>query len=238
MNFLRSLFFVLIWFFSVQCGGQNTQWKLPVEQFQEKLNATKGGQVLDVRTPEEFLTGHLSGAKNLNFYASDFEKSLEKLDKKQPFFVYCKVGRRSAEAAQIMRRQGFQEVYEMDGGIMKWAAKNLPMEKGNARNQNKITKTDFDKMVAQSKPVVVDFYAPWCGPCRRMEPMLARQKSAWAEKLIIERINVDEAVDLSKSLKVESIPVFAVYVNGKEVKRREGELSQKDLEEWLAPWLK
>lgn len=238
MMFPRSVFFVFIWFLIVQCNGQNTQWKLPVEEFQKKMNATKGGQLLDVRTPEEFLTGHLSGARNMNFYAPDFEKSLEKLDKSQPFFVYCKVGGRSAEAAQIMRKQGFREVYEMDGGIMKWSAKNLPMEKGNARNQNKFTRVDFEKMLAQSRPVLIDFYAPWCGPCRRMEPMLARQKSAWADKVIIERINVDEAVELSKSLKVEGIPVFALYINGKEIKRTEGELSQKDLEDWLAPWLK
>ena len=98
-------------------------------KFAQKIKATAGAQVVDVRTPEEFSEGYLKGAVNINWNEDDFETNVAKLDKNKPAFVYCRVGKRSSAAAKKMRDMGFKEVYELDGGILDWEAEHLPLTK-------------------------------------------------------------------------------------------------------------
>nr|WP_290665566.1 rhodanese-like domain-containing protein [Ardenticatena sp.] len=83
--------------------------------------------ILDVRTPEEFTAGHIEGAQNIDFYAPDFEQQLAKLDKTKTYFVYCRSGNRSGQTIPIMKKLGFQHVYELRGGIAQWARQGLPL---------------------------------------------------------------------------------------------------------------
>jgi rhodanese-related sulfurtransferase len=76
--------------------------------------------IIDVRTPAEFEGGHLENAININLYGPDFKAKLETLDKSKAVSVYCKVGGRSAKAAEVMREMGFEEVYDLEGGIRNW----------------------------------------------------------------------------------------------------------------------
>lgn len=76
--------------------------------------------ILDVRTPEEFKAGHLKGAKNVNFYNETFENDIDEFDKRKKYLVYCKSGGRSRQAMFLMRDLGFEEVYNLTGGIMSW----------------------------------------------------------------------------------------------------------------------
>jgi rhodanese-related sulfurtransferase len=83
--------------------------------------------ILDVRTPEEFAQGHLSGAVNVDLMAPDFEGRLGALDKAKTYLVYCRTGNRSAKAIQIMGRLGFRSVYHMFEGIVGWQKKGFPL---------------------------------------------------------------------------------------------------------------
>ena len=83
--------------------------------------------ILDVRTPEEFAEGHLSGAVNVNLMAPDFESRLAGLNRGQTYLVYCRTGSRSAKATQAMRRLGFRSVYHMFEGIVGWQKKGFPL---------------------------------------------------------------------------------------------------------------
>ena len=85
--------------------------------------------LLDVRTPQEFSTGHIKGALNINFSAPDFASKIDELDKSATYLVYCKVGGRSSKAMQVMQEKGFKKVFNIEGGIDKWQAGNLPIEK-------------------------------------------------------------------------------------------------------------
>lgn len=75
---------------------------------------------LDVRTPEEFREGHLRNARLIDLYDPAFEQQVAKLDKNAPYLVYCRTGRRSQEAIRIMQAQGFKNLKNMDGGIVRW----------------------------------------------------------------------------------------------------------------------
>ena len=85
--------------------------------------------ILDIRTPQEFADGHIEGAINLDFYASNFKERLNTLDKSKTYMMYCRSGNRSGKALGMMKDQNFTEVYNMTGGIGSWAQKGLPVVK-------------------------------------------------------------------------------------------------------------
>lgn len=88
--------------------------------FAEKLKAAKNPQLLDVRTPEEFKSGHIGNAVNVDWYEDDFAAKAAKYDKSKPVFVYCKAGVRGKKAANKLAELGFTKIYNLEGGIDKW----------------------------------------------------------------------------------------------------------------------
>ncbi len=85
--------------------------------------------ILDVRTPEEFLGEYIENAVNLDYYSDTFKNDLDKLDKNKTYLIYCRSGRRSENALNIMKELDFREVYNMSGGIIKWKSEGLPTTK-------------------------------------------------------------------------------------------------------------
>ena len=93
-----------------------------------KTEVDKGtSQLIDVRTPEEFVRGHLAGAVNIDWLADDFSDISAKLDKRKPVLLYCAVGGRSEEAKAAMEKAGFPHVQDMLGGINAWKSNSLPI---------------------------------------------------------------------------------------------------------------
>lgn len=79
--------------------------------------------ILDVRAPWEFSEGHIEKAKNMDITDPDFSENIEKLDKNKKYLVYCKTGRRSGLALDVMIKSGFSEVYNLIGGYERWKKK-------------------------------------------------------------------------------------------------------------------
>lgn len=96
---------------------------LEVNLFEKTLNQTSNPQLVDVRTPQEYSAGHLQGAILMNIKDASFDSLLLTLDKTRPVFVYCRVGKRSLEAANILEKYKFKVVYNLDGGINAWKDK-------------------------------------------------------------------------------------------------------------------
>ena len=90
-----------------------------------QMTLIPAGNVIDVRTASEFAEGHVQGARNLDIQNGDFEKALETLDKGATYNVYCRSGRRSAAAAEMMRNAGFTNVVDL--GATEEAAKALAL---------------------------------------------------------------------------------------------------------------
>ena len=100
---------------------QITMNELPPTEWAELHGQTPEAIILDVRTEEEFESGYIKGALNLDIRGgADFIASVEELDKSKSYFVYCRSGARSGQACQLMGQMGFENVYNLEGGVLAW----------------------------------------------------------------------------------------------------------------------
>lgn len=116
---------IALGFNSCKDNSENKQITVisPEEVYEAVTNSDR--QLIDVRTTEEFAEGHVANSKNICVTEDDFKEKASKLNKNEPVYVYCKSGKRSANAAQILKEMGFTEIYDMDGGILNWEKQGL-----------------------------------------------------------------------------------------------------------------
>jgi thioredoxin 2 len=95
----------------------------------------------------------------------------------------------------------------------------------------------FERELHASVPVLVDFWAPWCGPCRMVSPLVERVGREHAGQLKVVKLNIDEAAEISERYGVRGIPLLVLFGNGSEVARQVGAVPQQQLEHWLRPHL-
>ena len=127
MNTRSPIFILIVAAFAFSCAQAQNKTSLSPQEFADKLKQSGDANILDVRTPGEFTSGHLAKAQNIDWNGDNFERQVVQMDKAKPAFVYCLRGSRSASAAAKMRSIGFKEVYELDGGIAKWQSAKLPV---------------------------------------------------------------------------------------------------------------
>jgi thioredoxin 1 len=105
------------------------------------------------------------------------------------------------------------------------------MTKQNLKN---VTKDDWDKEILKSElPVVVDFWAEWCWPCKMVEPIFEKLAEKYKDKIKFVRVNVDEEPEISQMYGIMSIPTFIILKNGKEIDRMIGAAPKEILEKFI-----
>ena len=212
MKNFKLFHFFFLFFLSAAClQAQNGSDKLSAPAFADKIKQTGDAVIVDVRTPEDFAKGHLINAQNINWNGNDFETGIARLDKTKPVFVYCLSGARSAAAAAKMRAEGFRQVYELMGGIMKWRAANLPETTNSRPTAQGINREKYEQLISSEKLILVDFYADWCEPCQKMKPYLEEIGRTMKEKVEVIRINADDNQSLCRELEIDALPVLALY---------------------------
>lgn len=222
---LKSFCLILFAGYFLSCNAQPAGALLEPLAFQDAFAREKQAVLLDVRTPQEWKGGILPNAVLVDYNAPDFKARVLKMNRDLPYFVYCLSGGRSGSAATFMREQGFKRVYELKGGTLAWSKAGLSLANAEAV-QDKISAYDYQQLIQSDELVLVDFYAPWCGPCRQMEPLLNEMTAAYKGKATIIRINIDENKNLQRALRIDEIPFFKRYKKGIEAGNFIGQLDR------------
>ena len=179
--------------------------------------------ILDVRTPDETQLGIIEGATLINIYDDDFETKIDLMEKSKPILVYCASGGRSSQAATILAEHGFMEIYNLEGGLYGWQNAGFPVTQAKSDLTSlKMTEDDLTALIQNEEVMLIDFYAPWCAPCKKMAPIIDEIEEDYAPWVSVEHVDVAANPSLGGSFDVSSIPVFAIFQDGKEIWRNTG----------------
>lgn len=185
-------------------------------------------QILDVRTLSEYNREHLKNALLADWTQFEvFKERVKSIDKEKPVYVYCLSGSRSSEAAARLRKEGFREVYHLQGGIMSWKKAKMPLE--GKPEVDEITMDQYLSQIPHNKTVLVDIGAVWCAPCKKMEPVIKEVLNKKGAEVMLIKIDGGVQEKLAGNLKAESFPTFIIYKRGKEVWRHTGLVSEEIL---------
>jgi len=209
----------------------NGVYQTDAETF-DKLIQKHDGTFIDVRTKSEFEAEHIKGAGQLNYYSFDFKKKLLMLPKDKPVYLYCNTGYRSQKASEILIKNGYTKVYNAEHGIMERNLKELPVVEGDKSQldkKNYMRVTDYYKIIQSDTLVFIDFYAPWCGPCRKMMPMIDSLKTEYFGKIHIVKVNSDVSKKLVKELKLIGVPHLVLFRKGEMLFEKNGYITRNEL---------
>ncbi|MBX7202537.1 MAG: thioredoxin [Bacteroidia bacterium] len=213
-------------------GGTQQKQDISAVEFEQLMKSKSDAQLIDVRTQKEFRERHLKGATLMDINEPAFNESITTLDKSKPVFVYCLGGGRSASAASRLKDAGFTEVYNLKGGILEWTAAGLPVEAAAGALQKKGKTLAELQALAQSKAyVLIDYHAVWCGPCRKIAPILQKFSDERKEQLMLLKIDADENPTLMTEKGIRAIPYIELYKDGKLIWQHSGIVTEEQLKQ-------
>ncbi|MDR0517887.1 MAG: thioredoxin [Fibromonadaceae bacterium] len=96
-----------------------------------------------------------------------------------------------------------------------------------------LTENSFEKIIQSGKPVLVDFWAPWCGPCKALGPTIDNLSELYKDKAVVAKVNIDDVPELAIKLDVSSIPTVKFFKNGNEIESFTGAYPQSKYQKVL-----
>jgi thioredoxin len=146
--------------------------------------------------------------------------------------VYCASGGRSGQAAQWLASNGFTQVENLKGGFNEWKSEKKPFDA--TANVVQLTIDQYYASLKSNKPVLVDFGAEWCPPCRKMQPVLDALQNEMKDKFKLVKVDGGINTAVMQQLDVSILPTFIVYKNGKEIWRKQGVVEKDELKKQLS----
>lgn len=224
------------------CTSVNKSQILNVKDFNDKTTSANA-KIIDVRTPEEFNEGCISGAVNIDYNGANFESELANLDKNETYLIYCLSGNRSGKALDKMHELGFKNIFHLDGGIKAWQAADMPLEvpgeitfKTETPEKTESQAPDFKTAIYGDKLVFIDFNATWCGPCRKMQPFVDMIKEERPNDVLVYGIDTDQQPQLAQEYQIVNLPTVILMKKGVVLYRQEGYHDQQSLNDLVTKY--
>ncbi|MCY1528513.1 thioredoxin [compost metagenome] len=129
--------------------------------------------------------------------------------------------------------------------MMAWNNQNLPVSKeptvavakkmvASSAAGDAVTVAQFQQMIKDNPVLVIDFSATWCGPCKRLSPILEKMEHEFAGKVKVQKVDVDLSEELSRFMNIQGIPYVVKYVNGKKVNEMVGLETEDNVRKFFA----
>jgi thioredoxin len=225
-RFIPVTLFLLV---SISLKAQVTT--LSPNDFYNRLKTVDNPQLFDLRNDTDFGVGHVKKAVNFDYNSEGFESFLlGNFDQNQPLFIYCYAGIRSSQAKTYISELGFKNVIELEKGFANWTASSKPYVSSQAFTKPiaAFTTKDFEREIRTTEILLVDFYADWCGPCKKMKPIL--QKIARENPHVkLLQVDADKSEDIVNAYKVNEIPTLILFKNGQQNWRDSGIKTEREL---------
>lgn len=122
--FILLLVLLSILLFNCQSTASKNLTHLTPDEFKSSIN-NDSIQLIDIRKPSEYATGHIPKAVNINYFSDDFFSIINKLNKEKPIYIYCRSGKRSAKSAFQFKKAGFNKIHNLQGGLLSWESRGF-----------------------------------------------------------------------------------------------------------------
>ena len=225
------LIFTLI--FSISCSNKNTLVfeKIDILSLDKILNDTDI-IILDVRTSEEINAGYIPNSTFIDYYDKNFENKINLIDTSKKIYTLCKSGGRSVKAAEILSKNGFRNVYNLEGGFMRWKANKMPYDinlvNNDSSNSFLISEKSLDSLIKNNTNTLIYISTKWCSPCKKMEPIIDKFVDDNGSLKVI-KIDLDANAYAQEKFDVKSLPAFVLYENNSVVWHKNGIIAYDDL---------
>jgi rhodanese-related sulfurtransferase len=230
---MRIIIFLIL-ILTISCSTNNVDYysSISIDKAAELLES-EDAIILDVRTKEEVSKGYIKDATFIDYYANDFKNKLNLIDKKKTIYVYCKSGGRSSKASEIISQMGFANVYNLEGGFMRWKLNDMPFNIDSAStqvlNNDVILQSDIDSILLANSKVLLCISTQWCLPCKKMEPIINKIDLDLKDNIHILKLDPDYNPLIIKKYNILSLPTFVLYEDNFEVWRKNGIIAYDDL---------
>lgn len=213
INFKSPLNLVLLGLFVFgfsACQAPAPTSGLTAQELEKKISTDKNLLLIDLRHGSEYHLQSISGAINIPYDKSTFEKDIAGLDKSKTIVVFSASGGSSEEALETLKKAGFTNVSELESGVNGW------LEAGKALSDN------FEKAIAGDKLVMVDFYTTWCGPCKMMAPFIHKIEKEREADVTVVKIDAEKYSDIAAKYQIMAYPTLILFKKDSVVYRNEG----------------
>ena len=228
----RALLFLIIIFF-ISCSNKNTlvYEKTDILSLDKILNDTDI-IILDVRTSEEIDAGYIPNSTFIDYYDKNFENKINLIDPSKRIYILCKSGGRSVKAAEILSKNGFRNVYNLEGGFMRWKANKMPYDinlvNNDSSNTDLISEISLDSLIKNNTNTLIYISTKWCSPCKKMEPIIDKLVDNNGSLKVI-KIDLDANTYAQERFDVKSLPALVLYENNSVVWHKNGIIAYDDL---------
>jgi len=218
--FMATLMLAITTSSFAQQDAINTNPPLTADSFAAKISRQVKPQIIDVRTPEEYVINHINGAINIDLKATNYLDGLKNFDKTKPVFLYAIQNYRPGLLAKELREKGYAEVYELRSGIANWIGSGYPYF---SSVKNVVSIADYKKIITDNKLVLVDIGTKYCGACVRVKQIVDSLKSENNNSYETVQIELYNNPQLAADLKeIKSVPTVLLYKEGKLVWKKTG----------------